>query len=222
MEGRSDLTDSCDIQRPEPICKTGPLPEVYIQKAPPNESGEGQMHLLPGTQSLPDYLPKPYDPVTNPSSFLPGSEQELGVSGDSVALVPLPDENTPTDPAGTVDLGATLPSLDRIGDLGATLPSFDINNLQQMHVDDEAAAALGIVGYTGNAEPVPFSFGDTSESQLAFTNSDPLGGDTFSTTNNQDPGLVGLGTTLADFSNPDGDNFVASNNFGVGYEDFLS
>lgn len=42
-----------------------------------------------------------YVPVTNPSSFLPESEQQPGTGGDSVALLPLTDENLPIDQSGT-------------------------------------------------------------------------------------------------------------------------
>lgn len=158
----------------------------------------------------PGAVQPPYAPVTNPAvppqGALPDSEQQLGAGFGSVALEPLPDGSNPT--GGTVDLSATLPPLD--------------NTPQPLQVSDAAAEALGITGFTGNNVNTDISFDATNENQLAFLNSDPLGGDIYTTTENSDPGLVNLGTSLADYSIPDGGNFVASNNAGGNYEDFLT
>lgn len=211
MAVRSDLTDSCDMQKKQPICQTGPLPAVQIQKP---DSNPDVIHLEDGYQVLPPGAVEPnYGPKTNPlyppQGALPETEQEIGAGFGSVALVPLPDGTNPTD--GTIDLGATLPSLDVVP------PTFEVS--------DAAAAALGVVGWNGNTNVnTDFSFDATNENQLAFVNADPLGTDTYSTTQNSDPGLVNLGTSLADFNIPtDGGNFVASNDLdGGNYQDFLS
>ena len=167
------------------------------------------LRLPPGFQTLPDYLPRPYEPVTNPSSLLPASDQELGTGGDSVALVPLPDENTLTSLDGTVDWGTNLPSLD--------------GTPQEVQVSDAGAEALGLTGFTSNFDETALSPGVTDENLLAFTNSDPLGGDTFSTTDNVGSGFVALGGSLDDSNIPaDDGNFVASNDVDGNYEDFYS
>lgn len=169
------------------------------------------LRLPPGFQTPPEIVPKPYDPVTNPlSSFLPESDQELGTGGESVALVPLPDENTLANLDGTVDWGTNLPSLGE--------------DLKEVQVSDAAAEALGLTGFTSNFDETAFLPGVTDENILAFTNTDPLGGDSFSTINNVDSGFVALGGSLDDFSIPvdDGSSFVASNTIDGNYEDFYS
>lgn len=122
--------------------------------------------------------------MTNPFGSLPGSEQET--DGESVALVPLPDDNTTTDLTGTTDLGITLPSID------------DPSQIAQL--TQGIADGTGFTGFNDNTEITAFSPGVTDENLLAFANSDPLGSDTFSLTNSQEVGDVALGGSLDDFS----------------------
>lgn len=115
-----------------------------------------------------------------------------------MALVPLPEDgNALTDPAGTIDLGVTLPPTD-----DNTLQTADLS-----------------AGFSENPDITAFSPGGTDPNLL--------GDDTFSVANNEDPGLVALNGSPYDFNNnfgffADGADIVASNDVNPGYEDFIS